>query len=358
LGKNKVGIGVIAVILFVVLRLSIGWHFFYEGLHKFNPRHEFSAKGFLGLAKGPTAELYYMMLPDLHGFVRLQIDPSEFVAQYKYDNSEGNGETIDKLPTLPVFEKAWTDYKNSFVAQNDLSDKQKAEIDAILGQYIRSLREYAAEIETPVREYEKSYDRFLATVAAHTNDAPHQRQRNWDGEMKYRAEADAWIAELNKMGAGMQSAFGRVISSKLGGNPSFLVTDPEKPSVPVPFFKSHMQMLDLAVTYALTAIGLCMILGLCNRLACLGAAAFLFNVVLTTFPWPGIYPPLPDIIGHFLFVSKDFVEMVACLLLAAVPAGRWGGLDFFLYHCGGKKLAQAFGLEKKEINTDKTGSQA
>ncbi|MCL2305899.1 MAG: hypothetical protein FWC43_11200 [Planctomycetaceae bacterium] len=346
--KNKVSIGAIAVILFVVLRLSIGWHFFYEGLHKLNPRNEFSAKGFLGLAKGPTAELYYRMLPDLHGFVRLDIEPKEDVKPFEYVNSEGKPETVDKLPTLPVYEKAWTNFKNSFIARHNLNENQKKEIDAIFGQYIRSLREYAAEIEVPVREYEKSYDRFLAEVAKKTNDAPHQRQRNWDGEMGYRAEGETWIAELDKKGSGLQSAFGRVVSSELGGNPRKLVTDPEKPSVPVPFFKSHMQMLDLGVTIALTAIGFCMLLGFCNRLACLGAAAFLFNVVLSQFPWPGIYPPLPDMIGHFLFVSKDFVEMVACLLLASVPAGRWGGLDFFLYHCGGKKIAQAVGLEETE----------
>jgi len=347
LNKNKVSIGAIAVILFVVLRLSIGWHFFYEGLHKFNPRNEFSAKGFLGVAKGPTAELYYMMLPDLHGFVRLEVEPREYVKPFEYVNAEGKKETIDKLPTLLVYEKAWTDFKNSFVAKRNLNEKQKEAIDAIFGQYIRSLREFAAEIEGPVQEFEKSYDRYLAEVAAHTNDAPHQRERNWNAEMKYRAEGEAWVAELNKMGAGMQSAFGRVISPRLGGNPSFLVTAPEKPSVPVPFFKSHMQMLDMSVTIALTAIGLCMLLGFCNRLACLGAAAFLFNVVMSQFPWPGIYPPLPDIVGHFMFVSKDFIEMIACLLLASVPAGRWGGLDFFLYHCGGKKVAQVFGLEKK-----------
>ena len=346
--NSKVSIGVIAVIMLVFLRLSIGWHFFYEGLHKFNPRHEFSAKGFLGLAKGPTADLYYMMLPDLHGFVRLEIDEKEYVKPYEYVNSEGKNDKIDGMPTLHVFEKAWTNYKNSFLKANDLSDKQKQEIEAIFGQHIRSLREYAAEIEESVKEYEKSYDRFLATLAEKSNDAPHQRERNWNSEMGYRGEADAWIAELDKMGSGLQSQFGRVLSSKHGGNPKNLVTAPEKPSVPNPVFKSHMQMLDLGVTWALTAIGLCMMLGFCNRLACLGGAAFLFNVVLSQFPWPGIHPPLPDMIGHFLFVSKDFIEMAACLALAALPAGRWGGLDFFLYHFGGKKLAQTYGLEPKD----------
>jgi hypothetical protein len=29
-------------------------------------------------------------------------------------------------------------------------------------------------------------------------------------------------------------------------------------------------------------------------------------------------------------VNKDFVEMVALLVVAATAAGRWGGLDFFV----------------------------
>ena len=36
--------------------------------------------------------------------------------------------------------------------------------------------------------------------------------------------------------------------------------------------------------------------------------------------------------GHALLINKDFIEMLALLVMASVPAGRWGGLDYFLYH--------------------------
>ena len=59
-------------------------------------------------------------------------------------------------------------------------------------------------------------------------------------------------------------------------------------------------------------------------------------VVMTQPAWPTIYPPDPAIVGHALLVNKDFIEMVALLVIAAAAAGRWGGLDFFVHRCRAK----------------------
>ncbi len=93
-----------------------------------------------------------------------------------------------------------------------------------------------------------------------------------------------------------------------------------------PFRWSRMEQINFAVTYGLTAIGLCLMLGFCTRLAALGGAAFMCFVVMTQPAFPGIYPPDPPVVGHALLVNKDFVEMLALLVVASVPAGRWGGL--------------------------------
>ena len=57
--------------------------------------------------------------------------------------------------------------------------------------------------------------------------------------------------------------------------------------------------------------------------------AFLVSVLLTQPPWPTIFPHAPPVVGHALIVDKNFVEMVAMLVLATTAVGRWGGLDFF-----------------------------
>jgi hypothetical protein len=47
-------------------------------------------------------------------------------------------------------------------------------------------------------------------------------------------------------------------------------------------------------------------------------------------------------VGNFLFVSKDVVELLAMLVLMSVPSGRWGGLDYFLWNYGGKQICGLF----------------
>ena len=337
--KNKFNIGFCAVVMIVLLRIGIGWHFFYEGLHKFDPAHEFSSKGFLGVAKGPTADLFFAMLPDLDGKKRLVVE------EVTYKNAAGKDV---KVKTFPAYENAFIAYKAQFDAKygKRLEDGRKAEVERVYGQYIASLREYAAEHETAVRQYLNSLWRFEEEEGKHVVDVAHVQERRWNGMMAYRAEAGKWIGDLDKMGADMADALMTLYNPAIAGD-SQLVTRPEKAWVPNPLAKSQIGLLDWAVSIGLTAIGLCMMLGLCNRLACLGGVVFLLNVWLVQFPFPGFYPELPDMIGHFMGVSKDFIELLAMLALAAMPAGRWGGLDYFLYYwCGGQKLAQRFGLEE------------
>ena len=104
------------------------------------------------------------------------------------------------------------------------------------------------------------------------------------------------------------------------------------------------------VTVGLTAIGLCLILGLCTRLAALGGACFLVNVVLSQFPWPTVYPYSPDMVGHFMIFNKDGIELLILLLIAALPAGRWGGLDWFLWNLVGKNLYRWYGIESDPLS--------
>ena len=114
-----------------------------------------------------------------------------------------------------------------------------------------------------------------------------------------------------------------------------------------PFRWSRTAQINFAVTYGLTAIGLCLMLGLCTRLAALGGAMFMLFVVCTQPAWPGIYPPDLPQIGHALLVNKDFVEMLSLLVVAATAAGRWGGLDWFIYNLLGKPICSKFICRKK-----------
>jgi uncharacterized membrane protein YphA (DoxX/SURF4 family) len=329
-------LGFIAVVLIVLLRIVIGWHFFYEGLHKFDPAEGFSAKGFLGIAKGPAAELYYEMLPDLDGLQRLEIGTVSV--------KDPNGKE-QKQKTFVAYENAWNEFYTRFLKKHTLDEKQKNEADLVFNRYLKSLRSGATDVEKDVQAFTESKERYEETKKTRRNDTAFEQKRRWDAMMSYRNEAGTWINMLDGMSTGLQSDLAKIVSPQLAGESGKIITAPERGYLkffPNPCVQSQMRAMDLAVMYGLSAIGLCMILGFCNRLACLGGAVFLVNVILTTWPVPGVYPPLPTAVGNFMFISKDGVELTAMLFLASIPAGRWAGLDYFLWHYGGKQIAKKF----------------
>jgi len=79
------------------------------------------------------------------------------------------------------------------------------------------------------------------------------------------------------------------------------------------------------VTWALLILGGLMILGFFSRISALGAAVLLFSFYMAMPPFPGVPPaPGPE---HSLIVNKNLIEVIACLSLAALPTGRWFGID-------------------------------
>jgi uncharacterized membrane protein YphA (DoxX/SURF4 family) len=255
------------------------------------------------------------------------------------------------------------------------------EAKAIFNRYLNALRAEANDLEPDVNAFLKSRERFFETRKTTRNTASFEQERRWNLMMQYRQEASAWTRMLTAMGNGLQSDLGRLADPELAGQRGKIVTAPEKNLVPPNNFadiyfavpqiditvplenpyvnvkdlnvsvKSRMDLMDLAVMVGLSAIGLCMMIGFCTRLACLGGAAFLVNVILTTFPVPGVHPEIPSMIGNFMFVSKDVVELLALLVLMCIPSGRWGGFDYFLWNYGGKQIVGLFCKQCSECGT-------
>ena len=92
---------------------------------------------------------------------------------------------------------------------------------------------------------------------------------------------------------------------------------------------TQLQQVDLATMWGLTIIGLCLMLGLFTPLAALGGAAYLLSFYLSMPPWPGLPEGVTE--GHYRYVNKNLIEMLACLVLASTPNGLWIGVDAFLF---------------------------
>jgi uncharacterized membrane protein YphA (DoxX/SURF4 family) len=303
------------VVMLVVLRVTIGCHFLYEGVWKFK-HAEFSAEPFLTQAKGPAAPLFYAMVYDIDGRQRLKIET---------DPKTGKSSISGK-----IYLDAWTDLDRQVVQKYHLSSEQKESLQSVHQTYAAALDNYLKENLDDIRAYFGSLDRFAAAGKAGNNGAEHQLKRRWDGRLELRSEVGGWLSELDAMGESYRQAVWSLLS------------DAQRKMGDLPRAWTRTDLLNYAVKYALTAIGLCLVLGFCTRLAALGGAGFLISVLLTQPPWPTIYPPAPEVVGHALLVDKNFVEMIAALVLATTAVGRWGGLDCFLYHWFGRRVEAYF----------------
>lgn len=302
-------IGLLAVVLLVVLRIAIGWHFLYEGMWKYN-NPSFSAEGFLKQARGPWAHKFHELLPD-------------------YDGRE-------RLDAQKVLER-WEDDRRLVAEHYKFSEEQKAEAGRVYDRYQKHLEAFLKENEEDSKEYLEKLDALAKTRAADpaADAVPFKQKRYADEESQLRKQAGGWLSEIDKLNREYHNAL-------------LALREPDqvaRGAPPLP--KSQLEKIDLLTTYGLMAIGGGLMLGLFTRFFCLAGAVFLASIVLAQPAWPTIYPPLPPSAGHLLVVNKELIEMLALLALAALPVGRWAGLDFFIYNllirpcCGGKGESHA-----------------
>lgn len=337
---HRFQIGVLTVVMLVALRLALGCHFLYEGLWKIRPRevfstkhHEdFTAEPFLTQAKGPIAWVFYAMVPDIDGRQRLRVETD--AKGEKTINSDAIAARWDDIrqqfvdyyrPADSADEAARTSYKG-------IEQKAKETYE----RFVKQLKEYLNDSADDIAAYFGSLDRskteeVVQGYPERDQTAPYQKQRRWDRMMELRAKGKPWSPNLQTWISDLEAqelAYKKMLYSLLDEG---LKNRGQVPRSWNPLRWSQMELVNFAVTYGLTAIGACLMLGLCSRLAALGGAAFMCFVVMTQPAFPGIYPPDLPVVGHALLVNKDFIEMLALLVIASVPAGRWGGLDFFLY---------------------------
>ncbi len=320
LSSQRFQIGVLTVVTLVALRLALGCHFLYEGVWKIKHRDEFTAEPFLTQAKGPISGLFYAMVPDIDGRQRLQIETD--AGGRKSINSDAIAARWNAI------RQDFVDYYRLASSADDAAQSDQKELERKAERTCNDFREklenyFRANLDDIVAHFD-ALDRFQSDKERYQQ-APFQKQRRWDRMMELRREGDKWINDIE--------AQEQVFLNSLYG---LLDTQQQEqgrmPASWNPFRWNRMEQINFAVTYGLTAIGVCLMLGFCTPLAALGGAAFMCFVVMTQPAFPGIYPPDPPVVGHALLVNKDFIEMLALLTIAAASAGRWGGLDYFLYH--------------------------
>lgn len=286
MSDSSIRIGWLAAAAIVVLRVGIGAHFFSEGWTKISEPRPFSA-GFFASAKGPLAPLYKDLVWDADGEFRL-----------------------DRDGTLAH----WVQSRNRVVNHYRLDEKQQKQADTVINTYEGRLRQFINSKGETIKEYFQWVDRRkanasdptrqLASLQAHDARIAAETRKLWselippiDGLWKDLEN------DLNAVATDEQwQRHGRLAI----GKPGRRAIDSETMDAVVPWF-------DLV-------IGGCLILGLFTRPAAILGAAFLASVCTAQWPLsPGAAP-----------IYNQAVEMLALLVVAAIGAGRFWGLDYLL----------------------------
>jgi uncharacterized membrane protein YphA (DoxX/SURF4 family) len=325
-GRNYPGFW--GAVFLVLLRIAIGWHFLTEGLEKYESTHgkqPFSAEIYLRNASGPLAPKFRAMLPDADG--RDLLDPAKLRASWAQD-----------------LERIAAHYK--------FTDEQKGKAGELLKQ-----GEAWADVWFNAFDNKEAREKYLHDLDAveKTEQDPHalsyESERAWESRRSLDGDRRKLTAPL--IAKGQELAEGAVALAMKEQRESAGAYSPPQ---------TFLDIANFLTIYGLIAMGGCLILGFLTPLAALCAAAFLAMIYLSMPPWPGL-PPNPKTEGHYWIVSKNLVELIACLLVAVTASGHWFGLDALFF--GGRRrrrwarherrLAEKYGLVGDEqASTGKT----
>ena len=279
-------LGLIGTVMLVLLRLTIGWHFYSEGIDK-QQAGNWSAAPFFANAKGPYAEHFRGMVWDAEGEVRRDIEQSKLLMAIYRDQVAQHYEFDEKQ-----IAKAQENYASA-VAQQEwiLADNQQD-----LEEYDLGRERLAKLASDPVRDGVSSLKGQRETI-----------RRERDAKLK------PTLAAIDKVWATYQTA-----------QNSIATRDQQDQYGTLEFAKPpglHTGTIDKLIPYFDIAIGICLLLGLFTPVAALAAAGFLGSVFLSQFP-PTTGPGSSN---------YQLIECMACLVLAGTAAGRFAGLDYFLH---------------------------
>ncbi|MDB5351556.1 MAG: putative rane protein [Planctomycetota bacterium] len=310
----------------MLLRTAIGWHFLYEGVYKINTTeaqrdswagsvltkilpapHDkdkdveppFSAEGYLRNATGPLAPRFRAMVPDVNSFAKLERDSGGLPTRLK----EGWKREMDRIASHFQF----TDEQRA-LAEKELA-RSSAKIDAwfLDPENAQKIKKYDRDVRH-VRDVESSPDSL-----------PYQRTQ------AYKDRADVEKARKELVNA-IDADFGALRDAWL----KLPTGDQRKAAGSLTTPWTQIDWINVSTMWGLALVGLCLMLGLFTRLAALGGAAYLLMFYLSMPPWPGL-PVGKAAEGHYLYVNKNLIELIACLAIAMTASGHWLGLDALLF---------------------------
>ena len=358
-----------AKIFLILLRIAIGWHFLYEGVTKLATppwQKPFTSESYLQSSTGPFRGVLRSLIADRDGLARIKRESIESALDRRYEeiinHYQATGPLTDAQKTR--LKSVVDDIKASMAERFDdpdylqrLSDNAATLVDTDEQLLNASLdpaerarlqkarddlrRTIAKAVGKPITLLDKQLTReelkvvvaqaaeeslFLKRVADYQQVLARVKEDESQLQAQYtRERLAADRAKLNKTREELLAIAAAPVV-ELDAVAQKLADADQMRAGPVPQRGSQTRLIDLLTAWGLTLVGLGLIVGLLTPVASVGAAAFLALFYLATPPWPGL--PEPSIAeGHYLFVNKNLIELIAVLALAVTPTGEWFGLD-------------------------------
>jgi len=290
-------LGVVAVTTLVMLRISVGWHFYTEGVDKQNT-DGWTATPFFANARGPLAPTFRQLVWDHDGAFRLNQDRMQYyLALYREQVASHFGFDEDQKA------RAQLNYSEA------------------VAQYDWVLDQNAADLE----QYQLGRER-VQNLLSGSSDGDAIEKRTRDGVASLGGQRETIIREWNEKAAPAYAQIETLWKSYAAVQNAVATDEQMQQHGPYPLLKPRTGVVDTSVIDRIvpwfdTAIGLCLLVGLFTPLAGLAAAGFLISVFLSQLP-----PASGPNSTYF-----QLAEGMACLVLAATGAGRFAGVDYFFH---------------------------
>jgi uncharacterized membrane protein YphA (DoxX/SURF4 family) len=353
----------------VLLRVVIGWHFLFEGLEKLDswyhgPREGqpvWSAGGYLGESQGPMAWWFREQAgnPDADALAKLSLPkepgmlPPAVERQWRekfdrfvkyYGVGQDKAVQPEYIGVLAVSLSAqfpsvlpWPALARSFpqakdeTAQFALAAEDLGQAGAMALQWLEhGTRQVPSKLPGVEEKIKETTPQRIAAYKEKLNQLAEIENKGmpaFDHDVwkdKYRTLKKEIASARMDLLKDLEKPFNDAMAvAKL----RLSKAQRDKGPVPeTPAVTSSLDRINFVTRWGLTIVGACLLLGLFSRTACVAGAGFLlmFSLAMPALPW---LPANPRAEGHYQFIDKNIIEMIALLTLATTQSGKWLGLD-------------------------------
>lgn len=327
------------VFFLLALRLAIGWHFLFEGLHKLHSHYlgpteysrPFSSAPYFRTAPGPLGPFLRKQFEDPEAVIaeRLQVPSTIDPARFRRLSVEEQAQCCPPAVAREL-EALLPQIEDAVRREATGQDPEPAARERLVAAQAAYARWVYGVDARPVRLKFFSGDDIPMTAPQRLAYLDQLREQLQEAEQRLRLGLGNGYGIEQKRVAELRNDYYNALAELARDTDAFLAELKKEllgGEAPPPVVRTNRgELLDRITIWFLIATGTMLLAGLFTPVACLGAIAFLVLTYLAhpPFPW---FPLPPNTEGNPVFINKNVIEALALCVVLVHPTGRWLGLD-------------------------------